>query len=156
MLRKVLAIVFLGICFSVSGYAQSITGVVIDSNGDSVAGAKVILIKETEKSTLKVNADSEGRFQFDVYGSVKVSISVTSPGFEQWQGDFDLESTTEITVSLKPTNIAEVVSVVSNYLAGTPEAIERTPGSFQTISAEELEMSRVFNFSVSTFDSLRV
>ena len=52
-----------------------------------------------------------------------------------------------VNLTLQPEQIAEQVSITSNYLAGTPESLSDVPGSIERVDRQTLENARVFNFS---------
>ena len=128
-------------------FGQSLTGTVRDSNGDSVADADVVLTRKSNSSFLRATSGENGQFVFNDLRPGKYSIDVSAAGFKGWTQSLIVDSQVELVAELEPANIAEIVSVSSNFLAGTREALEQTPGSIQTLSKSELELSRVFNFS---------
>ncbi|HUF04064.1 MAG TPA: TonB-dependent receptor [Aridibacter sp.] len=91
----------------------------------------------------------------DEFGVVRVArpsgesvrLTVAADGFAPRRISINAASPDVLSVVLQPESVAAVVSVSESSLAGTAEALERTPGSIQRIDAKELELSRVFNFS---------
>jgi Fe(3+) dicitrate transport protein len=124
---------------------QTLTGKVVDQNGAVVVGADVTAQFEGVNYRKNVQTDEIGKFSFVDLPTGTFQISVSANGFGKETKTIRNGSTIEIT--LTPQNVAEVVSVTSNYLAGTSEALEQTPGSLQILDRQTLENARVFDFS---------
>lgn len=136
---------------SVSIFSQSsgelVNGRVVDLAGAGIPGAEVRLIDPSGLILETLRSDPEGHF----YGRFEMMavkrIEVRAKGFAVFSVDIGPSTVQPVEIPLRPENIAVVVSVAQNYLAGTAEALERTPGSIEFIGADELENARVFNFS---------
>lgn len=137
------AILLLTVCFAaVIANAQNtdFNGKVVDVNGSAVKNANVQII-ETKQIAV---TNSNGEFSFNLpEGNYKVCV--TAKGFSAEVQT--VAAGKKIEVMLQPAKIAEVVSITSNYLVGSPESLEQTAGSLQIVDKLELEKSRVFNFS---------
>ncbi len=139
---KRLAILFTFCILSVSVNAQNINinGKIVDSNNLVITSATVQVV-ETKQIAV---TDSKGEFSFKLpNGNYKVLVTAKGFGTETRT----IESGKLAEIMLQPAKIAEVVSVTSSYLVGSPESLEQTSGSLQTIDRAELENSRVYNFS---------
>ncbi len=139
---KRLAVLFTLCILSVSVNAQNINinGKIVDSNNSAITSATVQVV-ETKQIAV---TDSKGEFGFNLpNGNYKVLV--TAKGFETEIKAIESGKLTEI--MLQPAKVVEVVSIASNYLVGSPESLEQTAGSLQTIDKVELENSRVNNFS---------
>ncbi len=127
--------------------AQAFSGSVKDENGSAIVGATVE-IKHRDVQFVKTTTTNErGEFIFERLRGGNFQVIVSANGFAQQIQFVNIGQTDTFEFVLKPENIAEYVSVTSNYLAGTPETLERTAGSIETIDKEILENARVFNFS---------
>jgi hypothetical protein len=85
---RVLSLFAVLLSLVVSGSAQSssaISGTVKDALGAIIAGAKVVLINEDNKSTRSANANGEGFFYIADIPAGNYDIKVTSKGFESWE-----------------------------------------------------------------------
>lgn len=118
----------------------TINGRVVDTNGAAISGANV----ELQHSSFSRSAvtDTRGEFSFENSPAGKYQIIVSAKGFARQTVSVGEEKIFEIT--LLPASVAEYVAVTSSYLAGTPEALQETPGSLQTVDKNTLENSRIF------------
>jgi Fe(3+) dicitrate transport protein len=120
--------------------AETISGRISDSNGALIAGASVELENRGFQRT--TTTDERGEFVFEKIPVGNYQLTVTAKGFAR--RTMRLEDRKPLEITLEPARVAEYVSVSSNYLAGTPEALDQTAGSLQTIDREMLEYSRIF------------
>lgn len=127
--------------------AQTISGVVRDTNNAFISNSLVIIKNKTTNSQFKTNTNKLGEFQFQEIKQGIYQLTVIADGFENKSQTVEINQILSIEIVLKPKSVAEVVSVTSNSLAGTLAALERTPGSIQIIKKTELESARVFNFA---------
>lgn len=131
-----------------SAFAQSSTGIlqgiVMDENKAIILGAKIVL-RDSLGARSETVSDANGEFRFENLPKGTYEIVITAKGFKIQTIAAEFGKTIEIT--LQHQGIAETVSITTSTLAGTSEALERTAGSFQTVDREQLEQSRVFNFS---------
>lgn len=136
--------------FSIVGFPQtreSLEGVVVDGNGDSVVGAKVTITRQNVPFVSGTATNADGKYSFAnlVPGTYKVVI--VAAGFISERREIEIPANKQFVFTLKPAQIAADVSVTSSYLAGTPNSLSEIPGSIERIDAQTLENSRVFNFS---------
>jgi Fe(3+) dicitrate transport protein len=120
---------------------KCLCGTIKDTNGALVGGATVKILAN-QKLT---ETDSNGEFRFENLSQGKYQIVVSAKGFVVKTASVEFGKPIEIT--LEQQGVAEVVSISASYLAGTPDALERTAGSIQLLGKQELEQARVFNFS---------
>jgi Fe(3+) dicitrate transport protein len=116
-------------------------GTVKDTNGDVIAGATVRVLS----SRNVLQTDSAGNFNFQNFPDGRYEIIISAEGFAPKTETVEVGRQADVT--LRQREIAETVMVTTNYLSGTPDALERTAGSLQFVSKDELEISRVYNFS---------
>jgi Fe(3+) dicitrate transport protein len=128
-------------------YSQKLEGTVDDTNNSSIPNSIVGLTNKKTNFKSITKTDSKGKFSFRELKNGNYILSVEADGFNKSIQTINFNSSQSIKIILQPMNIAEVVSVTSNYLAGSNAALERTPGAIQVISKRELESARVFNFA---------
>ncbi len=122
-----------------------ISGRVVDQRAAVIEGARILVERREISFQRNLVTDKEGAFQMPAVAPGRYLLTISAEGFADQTLEADGASTIEIV--LGPARVAGEVSVRSSYLAGTEEALERTPGSIQTIDKRELERSRVFDFS---------
>lgn len=125
--------------------SRGLSGKVLDQTGAVVVGAEVTAKLEQINYQRNLQTDGNGQFAFLNLPAGNYQITVSAKGFGRETKTAPSGTTVEII--LVPENVAEVVSITSNYLAGTSEALEQTPGSLQIIDRATLENARVFDFS---------
>ncbi|HSK71693.1 MAG TPA: TonB-dependent receptor [Pyrinomonadaceae bacterium] len=125
---------------------STLSGRVSDANGGGIAGAKVVLKKQDIRFEKIVLSDNKGEFSFADVSSGIYRVSVFAEGFAETVETVEIGKTNNLDIILPPAEIAEYVSVTSNHLAGTPEALEQIPGSIELVDKQTLEKSRVHDF----------
>ncbi|MDQ3750525.1 MAG: TonB-dependent receptor [Acidobacteriota bacterium] len=151
--KSFLTIIFSSVfCFGASIIAaqinaQTFSGSVKDENGSVIVGATVEIKRQNVQFERTTSTNQRGEFMFEKLQSGNFQIIASATGFARQIQFVNIGQTNSFEFVLKPENITEYVSVTSNYLAGTPETLERTAGSIETIDKEILENARVFNFS---------
>ncbi len=146
-MRNLAAVIFVSFALCGASIGQEISGTVIDLNRESIVGATLHIRNQNTNKESTVATDTRGKFSVRGLVSGSYSLTVRADGFSQTSRVVDLDQSASLEIILKPRRIAEVVSIMAGHLAGTPGALERTAGSIQTIKKEELENSRVFDFS---------
>ncbi len=146
-MKKILFATLFVICMSVYTKAQTLSGVVKDINGDLVVSSKITLKTQTNKTARETISNNRGEFSFAGLEVGNYDLTVSSLGFLKKTQNLEINSNKSIEIILEPENVAEIISITSNYLAGSSDALTRTPGSFQTIGKLELENAHVFNFA---------
>ncbi len=145
-MKSILLTAFLTIYTVSAANAQSLSGVVRDTNGHLVAGSQVIARNQTTNIEKAAVSDRQGVFSIGGLRNGSHELTVTASGFLKKTQTIDVGQNATIEITLDVGNVAEIVSVASSYLAGTPESLTRTPGSIQVIGRDELRNSRFFNF----------
>lgn len=127
----------------------SLSGHVLDQNNAAVRGVRVTLRWAATGDESSAVTDDAGAFSFDGLASGEYSVAATGEGFATARRKVDLRSkeSRDIALVLQAGPLAEEVIVTSSRIAGTPEVVERTPGSVEIIDQKMLETSRVFNTS---------
>lgn len=136
-------------CFSARAQnsgLSSLSGHVLDSNGAAISGATVALRHKTIHFERLVTTDASGSFSLGGLPSGDYSLTATARGFSSLTKEFAVSSGAEnsLDLMLPVGSIAEEVIVNASRLAGTPEVLERIPGSVDVIDSKTLEASRPF------------
>jgi outer membrane receptor protein involved in Fe transport len=133
---------FLALCFVAAGcpnlFAQNtqVEGIVRDTSGTPVNGAKVSLLAGTLKSSAET--DSGGKFSFSDVPAVVGSIEVSANGFSTVRQTWTAEAnrTSRLEIVLQISSVQEQVTVSA---ARTAVRLSETPGSTVLLSAADLE-----------------
>jgi Fe(3+) dicitrate transport protein len=131
----------------------SLSGRAVDQDGAAVPGARVTLRQEGTRVEFAATTDDAGGFSFKDLAPGGYTLSAGGQGFAASAEELSLvaDQSRTLDVVLRPGALAEQVVVSSSRIAGTPEVLERIPGSVEILGAEQLEQSRVF----STTEALR-
>ena len=131
----------------------SLSGRTLDQNGAAVPGARVTLRQGGTHVEFAATTDDAGGFSFKDLAPGGYTLMAAGEGFAASAADVSLAASESHTldVVLRPGGLAEDVVVSSSHIAGTPEVLERIPGSVEILGAEQLERARVF----STTEALR-
>lgn len=146
MKNFIISLLFI-LLLTLTANAQTLTGIVKDKNDDFIVSGNIYLKNQRTKNELETSINKRGEFRFNNLKSGIYKLSVNAYGFSEYSHNLEIRQDESVEVILEPENIAEVVSITSNNLAGSSEALERTAGSIQIIGKRELELSRVFNFA---------
>lgn len=122
---KILLLVLL---FSLGTAAQSVTGVVMDTRGDAIAGAEVIL--ESDGVLERTATGDDGTFSFALAVG---RLSVSAPGFERQTVQLKRERTEPLTIVLQPSPVTGNVNVTV-----TRTETDQTNASIAVITIESL------------------
>jgi Fe(3+) dicitrate transport protein len=141
-------IILLFILAATAVFAQTpptLTGRVIDGNGDLVPGAKVVLERQDILFRTETVTDPTGTYSFSDLQNGDYTVTVIAPSFALLTHRQSVPADGPVDLLVEPSAVA--VSVTTSYLAGAPESLPEIPGSIQRIDARTLENSRVFTFS---------
>lgn len=139
----------ISLIFTFAAFAQSssISGRILDPNGDIVAGASVNIIRSDVSVPITVVSDQAGRFACPQLARGKYSVSVSANGFATERTEIEVPNGTELMITLRPGQVAVEVLVSSSLLAGSTDSLSELPGSIDRIDARTLGSAHVFNFS---------
>ena len=126
--------------------SSSLSGHVLDSNGAAVGGATVALLHKAVHFQRTTTTDASGSFSVAGLPFGDYRLVATAKGFSSLSREFTLSSGADSSfdLTLAVGSIAEEVIVNASHLAGTPEALERIPGSVDVIEPKTLEATRPF------------
>src|SRR5258708_22694971 len=103
------------------GATGAISGVVQDKNGGAVAGAKVTVVDENTKETIRTETtDSSGLFTLTLLPAGTYTIQVSATGFADAKASgivVRVTETTRVTIPLGVKTVAEVVEVQADVVA---------------------------------------
>jgi len=127
----------------------SLSGHVLDQLGAAVEGATVTLRQESRNVESTTSTDDAGSFTFNGLSAGAYRLRATSRGFSLIDREvlINAGASANIDLTLQAASLAESVVVTSSRIAGTPEVVQRIPGSVEVLEREMLEMSRVFTSS---------
>ena len=143
-LAPFLAIVFL-LCGLAAAQTARLVGIVTDSSGAAISGARVVLSAPSFQATR--STDRHGRFSFDHVPGQEGSAQASAQGFQprkvQWKA-----GSGELEIALKPAVAAEEVTVTANRAS---TRVIDTPTSVVVLSPEDLAATA----ALTTDDQLR-
>jgi hypothetical protein len=119
----------------------SISGLVTDSQGASVAGADVTLVDTGTKSAQMTQTNDVGRYTFPVVASGMYDVTVTKSGFKVAklaQQKVSVGNVLTVNVTLEVGSLAETVVVMSTPLGSELQSTNATVGN--TIDLKQLEL----------------
>jgi Fe(3+) dicitrate transport protein len=126
----------------------AVTGLVVDVSGAPVARAVVTLRRESVGYTRSTETEAEGRFRLEAPpGDYDLAASAGGFSVARLAVRLSGEEREEVRLVLRPGVFTEEVTVVGTRLAGSPEALERLPGSVDTLDRTTLESSHVLNIN---------
>lgn len=126
------------------GATGAISGVVLDKNGGAVGGAKVTLVDENTKETVRTETtDSSGLFTLALLPAGTYTIQVTATGFADAKAPgiaVRVTETTRVTIPLGVKTVAEVVEVQADVV--TIKTADATTGeSLAGTTIEQLPLA---------------
>lgn len=139
-----------GLLLAAAAVAQTprgeIAGRVADPSGAVIPDALVRLEYRATGLENRARTAGDGSFRFAEPPAGDYTLEVTQSGFAPGRRSFRLRSGETVTfdIELQPATIAEEVRVSAGQIAGTPEHLERLPGSITVLSSAALTEARVF------------
>ena len=145
----VAALFFLSVPFSARAQtigSCAISGHVLDSSDAAISGATVVLRHKAIHFERSVTTDDSGSYSLRSLPSGNYSLFATAKGFSSLTKDIVLSvgAGNSFELTLPVASIAEIVIVNASHLAGTPEGLERIPGSVDVIEPKTLAAMRPF------------
>jgi Fe(3+) dicitrate transport protein len=141
------ALIFFCVPIASAQSNHKISGKISDANADLIVGAIVRLSNQNVRFVRETTTDQGGEFIFDKLPKGNYQITASAGNFGMVKREIQIFGEGVVNLTLQPEQIAEQVSVTSNYLAGTPESLSDVPGSIERVDRQTLENARVFNFS---------
>ncbi|HYE72297.1 MAG TPA: carboxypeptidase regulatory-like domain-containing protein, partial [Blastocatellia bacterium] len=142
------------ISITVGSYAQSATnsgaliGTVTDQTGAGISNASVKVRRVNSGFERVTSSDASGNYRIEGLQAGEYLVSAVTEGFSLVSQRVSLEASGRIVnFTLRPGNLTENVSVIATEIAGTPEELQRIPGSAEVLDRQTLEVSRPFNFN---------
>ena len=138
------ALLLCAACFITEANAQviygSVTGSVTDEAGNSVSGAKVLLVNTGTNQTREANTDENGNFTFTSVPGGTYSINVKKEGFQAFSTrgiTVTPDSKVRVDASLKVGNVQETVEVIATS-AGLQTDSAEVRGEINSVSLQNL------------------
>ncbi len=135
MRKIILFTLFLGM--TITGYAQKLTGTVVDQHNDPVPGANVV-VKETQQGTI---TDFDGKFSIDVK-EFPVTIEVSFVGYKPEKITLNGPKTLKIVLKENNEFLDDVVVTASRG----KEKIKESPVSIERMSLKEIRRNTAPSF----------
>ncbi len=116
----------------------SLAGVVVDSTGGRVAGAKISLEEMETSLERSAVADSSGAFRVDTLRPGHYRLKVSATGFEEATSDVEVavSSVRSISVTLKPAKLQQSVTVQGTASSVTTEPLDTSTAVHQAAISE--------------------
>ena len=117
----------------------AITGMVTDSSGANVAGAKVFLVSVQQAILSTTETDAEGRFNFTGVSAGSYEVRVAARGFDDLRlaAKVSPGETADVAVVLEVNALAEKITVTAE--TGIAEERARVPQSVNVISEQNIQ-----------------
>lgn len=154
MISQIIKLVFISAFLTILNFSvfpqsnqNTLNGRVTDTNGASISGATVVLQRRDVRFERTATTRNDGAFEFTNLVAGNYLVTASARDFGTVTKTFSLDSSVPIEITLSPRAIVEEVLVNTNSLAGTPESLSEIPGAIERIGPQELENSRVFDFS---------
>jgi hypothetical protein len=121
-------------------------GRVVDSTGAPLAGAALSLRRDADSFLASARSGPDGCFSIEAADG-EFEVAATASGFSVARARVSLpgDGGGALELRLEPGVFTEAVTVVGTRLAGSPETLERLPGSVEIVDRHQLEASHVAN-----------
>jgi hypothetical protein len=118
----------------------TVSGTVVDSTGNAIAGASVTLINERTKDSRTASSNESGDFRFNAVTPGNYTIKVEQKGFSTFQRQGNVLTATEhLGVGQLTLKIGELTETVTTVAEGAPVQTESTEHS-ALISSKQIEL----------------
>ncbi len=126
----------------------ALAGRVLDSTGAVVVGARVSVQPSLGGPGRAVETDAAGVYRVPDLPAGSYRVTATSPGFAPAAEMATIAAgVAHADLILRPGGIEENLTVVATQITGTPDALQRIPGSADVLDRRLLEVSRPFTFA---------
>lgn len=127
------------------GTVHSLRGRILDATEAVVVGAEVTLRLKSTGAETKVFSDGLGVFRFEDLGRGDYTLEAHARGFAVAREEVRYRGAPlEVNLTLVPASVRQELLVTTERVVGTPEILEKHPGSADLISQAMLIESRVF------------
>jgi outer membrane receptor protein involved in Fe transport len=130
-----IGLVFLFVLIGGSVSAQTLTGVVVDGNGNAISGAEVTLI-DPKSSAVNTVTDADGSFSLSGQITAGSRLTVSSRGFATFERKLENDGVRDFTVVLQPSRVTADVTV---SVTRTETRLNETPASVVVLSRNQLD-----------------
>lgn len=146
--RRLHLCAFLGLLFALivigQASAQTVTGTVsgtvLDSTSNAIAGATVTLINERTKDARTISTSDSGNFRFAAVSPGTYTVKVEQKGFSVFERRGNILTATEnLTVGELTLKVGELTETVTTVAEGTPVQTESTEHS-ALISSKQIDL----------------
>ena len=125
----------------------SVEGVLLDQNGNAIAGADVALIAKAFKSRTKT--DESGRFRFPSFPRVVITLMIAAEGFANLEQTLNpTDDVTELRIVLQPAPISEQLTITATR---TDTRLGDTAASISVLESDDLSTTA----AITVDDALR-
>ena len=132
--------------------AVTVSGRVVDSSGAVVPGVVVTARRVPDAVAASSASDASGRFVLQLAVPGDYSVTAELDGFQPARARVATSAAPVVVeLVLRPTTLAEALTVIGTRLAGSEEGKRRLPGALDLLTRETLESAHVF----STSEALR-
>jgi Fe(3+) dicitrate transport protein len=127
------------------GPADEFAGRVLDSSGAAIAGARVTLRLRSSGAERVTHSDALGVFVFAQPPRGHYDLQVAARGFAAVEQGMEFRGGRQhAEISLAPAALVQEMHVTATRIVGTPEEMERLPGSYGVLNAGHFTESRIF------------
>jgi outer membrane receptor protein involved in Fe transport len=133
-----LRLIFLLIIFAFPAFAQTISGVITDTQNAPIANAEISLITQN-KIVAQTATDAVGKFSFAANVEQNLRLKITAKGFSIYEKSLiEIDLNAPLTIVLEPQNLREEVTV---SVTRTESRLSETPASVIVLKRETIEQT---------------
>ncbi len=119
-------------------FAQTISGIVTDTQNAPIANAEVALATQN-KIVAQIATDAEGKFSLTAIGESNLRLKITAKGFSIYEKSLsETDLNAPLTIVLQPQNLREEVTV---SVTRTESRLSETPASVVVLERETIEQT---------------
>ena len=148
MFPRVFIAVVVGIAFPALAVAQhTVSGAVRDTTGAPVPGVAISVRSADGADVVAAITDARGEFRVSNLAADRYVVSARLGGFAVVDAAVQLPQRETIAIVLRPERLSEAVTVIGEQLIGSEEMLRRTPGSYDVLTRDALDLAQVFTSS---------